>query len=133
MSALITEAGGRIVQESVLEEIAYHGLLVELPAGEVENLIAQRNVALVMDDDVMFLRPQSVLQGPFEMEAITYEQPEEHAEPPLTALPIAALFDGVPVQVHSLLSDRLIIDDPDDLESRVVVAFFADMAQQWHL
>ena len=57
------------------------------------------------------------------MEAITYEQPEEHAEPPLTALPIAALFDGVPVQAHSLLSDRLIIDDPNDLESRVVVAF----------
>jgi hypothetical protein len=123
VSALITEAGGRIVQERVFDEVAYHGLLVELPAGEVGDLIEQRDVALVIDDDVMFLRPQSVLQGPFEMEAITYEEPEEHVEPPRTALPIAALFDGVPVQAHSLLSDRLIIDDPDDLESRVIVAY----------
>lgn len=123
VSALIAQTGGHILQDVVIEEISYQGLLIELPAAEVENLIAQRNVDLVMDDDVMFLRPQSVLQGPFEMEAITFEEPDERAAPSLTATPIAALFDGVPVQAHRLLSDRLIIDDPDDLESRAVVAY----------
>jgi len=70
----------------------------------------------------MFLRPQSTLQGPLEIEAVTLQEPEEPDTPSAATLPVAALFDGVPVQAHRLLSDRLIIDDPDDLESQVVVA-----------
>jgi hypothetical protein len=34
--------------------------------------------------------------------------------------PIAALLDGMPVQAHSLLANHIIIDDPDNLESRAL-------------
>jgi Subtilase family len=122
VGALVTRVGGQILQEVVIQEIAYQGLLIDLPAGEIENLIAHESVALAMDDDVMFLRPQSVLQGPFEMEAVTFEEAEERIAGTHAAIPVAALFDGMPVQAHRLLSNRLIIDDPEDLESRAVVA-----------
>jgi hypothetical protein len=118
---LVERAQGRIIQEITLLEIAYHGFLIELPAGEIEHLIAQRDVAIVLDDDVMFLRPQSVLQGPMEVEATTFDSQMETAQGQI-ALPIAGLLDGVPVQAHSLLENRLLVDDPDDLESRVIVA-----------
>ncbi|QEE27315.1 S8 family peptidase [Terriglobus albidus] len=122
VTALITQAEGRILQEIIVEEIAYHGMLVELPVGEIENLIAHRNVALAIDDDVMFLRPQSVLQGPFEMEASTFEEEGERIVDTRIGNPVAALFDGVPMQAHRLLANRLVIDDPYDLEGRAVVA-----------
>ena len=35
--------------------------------------------------------------------------------------PIAALFDGIPVLGHRLLSGRVVLDDPDDLDARSVV------------
>jgi hypothetical protein len=120
--SLIVDAGGQVFQEVVVNEIAYHGLLAELPANEVEGLISRRDVALVMDDDVMFLRPQSVLQGPAELEAYTFNTQAGQFALPAVQLPIAALLDGVPVQAHQLLSDRLLIDDPDDLQSRTLVA-----------
>jgi hypothetical protein len=120
--ALIVAAGGQVYQEVTVQEIAYHGLLAELPANEMEGLVSRQDVALVMDDDVMFLRPQSVLKGPLELEAYTFEEQEDRFELPGLQLPIVALLDGVPVQSHLLLSDRLIIDDPDDLQSRTLVA-----------
>ena len=39
---------------------------------------------------------------------------------PTNAEPIAAIFDAIPVQAHPLLTGRLSIDDPDDLEARAV-------------
>src|SRR5207244_10367103 len=36
--------------------------------------------------------------------------------------PVAALFDGVPLQGHTLLANRLRLDDPDDLQARATVS-----------
>ena len=41
---------------------------------------------------------------------------------PGQASPIAALLDGVPVQGHALLQDRIVLDDPDGLDAQSVVA-----------
>lgn len=118
---LIVAAGGQVYQEAIVQEIAYHGLLAELPANVMEGLVARQDVALVMDDDIMFLRPQSVLNGPSDLEAYTLEEHENQFNLSGPQLPIADLLDGVPVQAHQFLSDRLIIDDPDDLQSRTLV------------
>ena len=99
----------------------YEGALIDLPAGEIARLAEREEVDLVVCDDIMFLRPQSLADVPApgdETEpeaAITDEQP---AELP----PVAALFDGVPVQNHVLLDGRLEMDDPDGLEAMSVVA-----------
>jgi hypothetical protein len=122
LRTLIEAAGGGVIQESVVPEIAYHGLLVEMPAVEIQNLIARREVALVLDDDVMFLRPQSLLRGPLEIEAFSDDSLDGRENEAVGELPIAALFDGMPLQAHTLLRNRLLIDDPDDVGAEVVAA-----------
>ena len=71
----------------------------------------------------MFLRPQSVLRDPLDTEVLRDLTTGRPPEPgPVRGAPIVALLDGMPVQAHTLLADRLIIDDPDDLESRALVS-----------
>lgn len=123
LAGLVAEAGGQMVHEAIIPEIAYHGALIDIPAGEVENLIAQRIVRLALADDIMFLRPQSTLLGPAEIEP----SPDETLADVQAAhfdsdVPIAALLDGMPVQVHALLANRLVLDDPDDLQAQATVS-----------
>jgi hypothetical protein len=121
LSGLVGGAGGQMVHEAVISDIAYHGALIDIPAAEVRNLIEHRSVTLAVADDIMFLRPQSVLLGPLEVEA----GPDAAAEaggPPAAGAPIVALLDGVPVQAHSLLANRLVMDDPDNLQVRALVS-----------
>ncbi len=122
LAAMVTAAGGDVVHEAVIPDIAYHGALVDIPAAQVANLMDQRTVALALGDDIMFLRPQSLLRGPLE------EEPQ--ADPAAAGLvaalpagsPVVALLDGMPVQAHSLLANRLVLDDPDNLQARALVA-----------
>jgi len=120
LRTMVTGAGGAVVHESVIEEIAYHGVLVDIPAAEAQRLIEHEAVSLALADDVMFLRPQSMLRSPMEIDA-GEDRSAAGARPANGNAPIAALFDGMPVQAHSLLDGRLILDDPDDLQSRATV------------
>lgn len=122
IQAMLAESGGGIVHEAIIPEVAYHGMLVDIPAGEVQTLIANRAVRLALADDVMFLRPQSVLGGPSDIEATGDAAPGGGGFLPANGLPIAALLDGVPVQAHALLANRLVLDDPDDLQARAMVS-----------
>lgn len=118
----LEEAGGRVVHEATIENIAYHGLLVDIPTEYVQRLIELQAVRLALADEVMFLRPQSVLRDPLEIEASTDCALDGAVPPPLRGAPVAALLDGMPVQAHTLLANRLIIDDPDDIQARALVS-----------
>jgi hypothetical protein len=63
-----------------------------------------------------------VLIGPTETES--FDDPALHvpASPAESDAPIAALFDGMPIELHSFLKDRLSIDDPDDVRRTALVA-----------
>jgi hypothetical protein len=120
--ALVNATGGAVVHEVIIPEIAYHGALIDIPAGEIPYLIKRHGVQLVLADDVMFLRPQSLFIGPSEAETIEDASIAERSGSPSVGHPIAALLDGVPIQAHTLLVNRLILDDPDDLQSRALVS-----------
>lgn len=120
LTRLVTAAGGEVVHEAVIQEIAYHGLLIDIPFGEIQRLIGHEGVTLALADDVMFLRPQSTLRSPIEIEA-SADGGAPAGRPAPANPPIAALFDGMPVQAHSLLDGRIILDDPDDLGGRATV------------
>lgn len=124
LRAMVTNVGGAVIHEAAISDIAYHGMLIDIPAGEVQNLIAHPTVGLALADDVMFLRPQSLLLGPLQVEPETGLEAVLAAQfaPPPAGEPIAALLDGVPVQAHALLANRLRLDDPDNLQARAVVA-----------
>lgn len=116
----MVETGGSVIHEAVISEIDYHGILIDVPAGEIQKLMTRQAVKLAIADDVMFLRPQSLLISPTEAES--FDDPS-HQVPaiPIENAPIAALLDGVPMELHSLLKDRLSIDDPDDLQRNATV------------
>ncbi|MHB8257131.1 MAG: S8 family peptidase [Acidiferrobacterales bacterium] len=122
LSALVVGVGGRIVHEAVIPDIAYHGALIDIPASEVQRLIDHTTVSLALADDVMFLRPQSMLLVPIEVEPGVDATVGDVNGLPAAGDPVAALLDGMPVQHHALLVNRLRLDDPDNLESRATVS-----------
>ena len=124
LHTLAAEAGGKVLHESTIEDIAYHGMLVEVPAAYVQDLLATKDVRLALADEVMFLRPQSLLEkrpGEQVVQSVSDSIAPGPGGPPPGA-PVAALLDGVPIQAHQLLAGKLMFDDPDDLQSRALVA-----------
>lgn len=106
--------GGRVIQECVLSEIAYHAMLVELPRVAIESLVNQyEDIKLSQVDDIMFFRPtcQSVFVSKTDSEPCPMQAPPLGVE---GVDPVVAVFDGMPIQNHPLLRGRIIVDDPDD-------------------
>jgi hypothetical protein len=117
---LIVEANGHVINESVIEEIAYHALLVETPITIFNDLHKRSDLMLIKADSIMYFRPvgQSIVLVPDEVEdIIELERSEDEEILATDKEPVVALFDGLPLQNHKLLQGRLIIDDPDDYES----------------
>lgn len=114
---LVQQAGGRILNQSVIEGIAYHGLLAELPAHAIRTIVANPTTELVKCENVMFFRPvgQIVVGDKTPEGDVEIAQIEE--EPMPTGDPVVALFDGIPLTNHRLLAGRLIVDDPDGWEA----------------
>lgn len=115
VSSLIEQAGGRILGQSVIEGIAYHGLLAELPAQAIRTIIEDPSTELVKCDQIMFFRPsgQMVAGTPLSVDNVELLQTEERPLP--QGEPILALLDGLPLANHTLLAGRLVVDDPDNL------------------
>ena len=116
--SLVGTLGGEVVQQCVIPEISYHGILGKIPLNKVTEIIGQRDIRLLQFQDIMYLRPvgQCAIHLPEQLdeaeevgEEITRKLPEGD--------PIIALFDGLPLVGHRLLDGRLILDDRDDYES----------------
>ena len=121
IAEVVAQAGGKVIHHSVVEEIGYDAMLIDLPVAEIARMAKREEIHLVICDDIMFLRPQSSTGLP--------EPGDETGPEPVVAdvkrptLPaIAALLDGVPVQNHALLDGHLEMDDPDGLEAMSVVS-----------
>jgi hypothetical protein len=111
---VVEAAGGRVLAQSVIPEIAYHGLLAEVPSTVAETMLESLDVALVKCDEVMFVRPVGqVLAVPSPDASAPSGPPRGPAEAAEPGPPIVALFDGLPVEGHTLLAGRLDVDDPE--------------------
>lgn len=117
VTALVQQAGGNILGQTVIEEIAYHGLLAELPAKAIQTIVTDQATELVKCEDIMFFRPVGQM-------VTEYRPTKENKEVALiedsllpSGDPVVALLDGVPLSNHCLLSGRLMFDDPDNWEA----------------
>lgn len=111
---LVNEAGGNILSQSLIEGIAYHSLLAELPANAIQSILDNPSTELVKCENIMFFRPVGqMMAGDTSLEG-DVEITVTEAMPLPTGEPIIALFDGLPLANHSLLAGRLTIDDPDN-------------------
>lgn len=117
----VRELAGTVVHHATIPEIRYDAALIDLPADRIRELIANRNVTLARHNEIMFIRPQSMATFP-----VDAEQDDDPAPPPKVERapvpPLAALLDGLPVQNHHRLQNRLIVDDPEGLEASYQVA-----------
>ena len=115
----VAETKGRILQNALIPEIAYHGFLVELPTAKVAEILTGNFPSLVLSDRVMFFRPraQCISVGSADSTPVRSVVALGEANLP----PVVALFDGLPLANHGLLQNRLLIDDPDNWESAYAV------------
>jgi hypothetical protein len=110
--------GGHRLSQSVRPEFAYHAMLVDVPAVHVRALMAANpSVTLVMNDEIMFFRPQAVVGAPVDTETIATNAAEGPAAGALRP-PVAALLDGLPMTRHARLEEFLEVDDPDEFAAR---------------
>ena len=115
-------SGGEIIHHASIQEIAYEAALVDMPASELISLLHRKEVELAICDDVMLIRPQSTISLPTKVsENVTSIRSVEPLFPE-EGSPIVGLLDSVPVQGHRLLDDRLVLDDPENLNDLSVVS-----------
>ncbi len=119
----VRESGGVIVHQSSIPAIAYEAALIDLPVSEVESLAQREPIKLLVCDELMMIRPQSDVTFPISIG--TADDIDRQPSEPLmieNAPPIVGILDGVPVQAHRLLDNRIDLDDPDDLQDISVVS-----------
>jgi hypothetical protein len=111
----LERAGGQIIDRTDIEAVRYHAALVEVRPEFVRSIIGHPNVGLAAFDEIMVLRPQSLVTEFVDIES---EETFEGTDAPLVdaAAPVAALLDGLPMASHDKLRNRLVIDDPDGFE-----------------
>ena len=113
VSGLIQNLGGSVISQCVISSIAYHSILGEIPAEKALQILEQPEVDLIRCENIMFFRPTGqIATGKVIAEGDVSDY--EFSEGDLPAgYPVVALLDGLPLENHHLLSDRLVIDDPD--------------------
>ncbi len=112
----VEASGGRTISSAVLPQIAYHGVIGELPAASAQRLIGGEQIQVLQCEDVMFVRPagQAIVPPPTDAPGIDLVEDTGHPPPIAPQPPRLALLDGLPLENHLSLRGRLTVDDPDD-------------------
>ena len=116
LERLVSEIGGRIHSTALIQDIAYHGFLVEMPVSGVRSLLSETPPALVLSDRVMLFRPRGQALPAPDGDELRLPGVDGSIRTP-SGQPVVAVLDGLPIQNHPLLAGRLSIDDPDGWES----------------
>jgi len=122
VSALVNSLGGRVVTSAQFSDIAYHGVLAEIPNLCVQQVLAEglSAIKLLTNDRIMLVSPSKSMS--FSASEPVDELSKGLDQTPATGHPRIALLDGVPMENHVALANRLIIDDPDDHTSKYELA-----------
>lgn len=117
----IAGRGGALISRCRIDDIAYHGVLVELPVSAVREIAARSLAGVAGIDAVMLIRPQSLASG-IEVADLEPQSRDTSSLVGQLGTPILALLDGVPVARHPLLADFLSVEDRFDLERDALVS-----------
>src|SRR5207249_4480758 len=99
VSQAVGAAHGEVLSQTVIDEIAYHGLLIDLPRASVAEIVAHEDAALLHSSEIMLFRP--VGQSVF-ISAVDAPSPAPVLAPhPFpTGSARVAIMDGLPVENH---------------------------------
>jgi Subtilase family len=116
LRADLETVGGELVAEFVHEEIGYHGVLGRAPGRLLLDAVDHHEMRWMRTGYVRFFRATGQIAAVVPEEEATAVGAEDRGPRPEGA-PRIALLDGVPLAAHTLLADRLVIDDPDGFEA----------------
>jgi hypothetical protein len=114
ITQLIQEAGGGLLGQTVIPEIAYHAIVGEIPRARGVEIVNDPRTQLVLCDQVMFYRALGQTAIGVPQDGPAGAGPIRQAGPAPQGDAVVALFDGLPLENHELLRNRLTIDDPDN-------------------
>ncbi len=114
LEQLIESENGSVITKCIINEIRFHAIKAELPPENIERVLAYEHTNLFKCDDVMFFRPTGQCAADVYHEGV---EEEAFQEGEVFGDPVLAILDGDPFVHHSLLENRLIVDDPDDFGS----------------
>lgn len=114
LRALLAATDSKVIDAVEIPAIRYHAFLADLAIGLVQSFLSGEEVALTAAGQVMYYRPQLRAMAPFAgAETAPFAQTRPLPEHP----PVVAVMDGVPLQNHALLGERIVLDDPNDLQA----------------
>lgn len=116
--SIVIDSHGTVMASCCVEEIKYHALKVEMPCNIISQILESEDAEFIKAEEIMYVRPC----GQFLNNVIVRDETDVFA--PLTTTtverdntcpePIVGVLDGLPIVEHSLLKDRVILDDPDE-------------------
>ena len=112
---LLQHQGGQAIAKSrtVIPEVAYHAFIAEAPVQAFDDLSESTDILFLKSQQILFFRPVGqMILGPPEL---TEGQPIVEADeiPEVLESPVVAVLDGLPLENHMLLQNRIVVDDPD--------------------
>ena len=102
---------------TIIPEISYHAFIASAPIQVFDNLTENTNISFLKSQQILFFRPvgQIVFKIPEDNQEINKLSVIKESEQEfINGEPIIALFDGLPLTNHSLLRNRIQVDDPDE-------------------
>lgn len=113
---LTEQAGGRIINIYQNADIQYHAIIIECSAATVKQML-EGSAPLIKANEIQWVRPTGqVIDKIVSDENTETETTLDSDTNSINAAPLVALLDGMPLENHTMLRDRLIIDDPDGWE-----------------
>lgn len=116
----VRSSGGVALKEIIIPEIRHHSIICRFSMSSVSAFLNnQTSLVGVLNDLVMFYRPtaQSIIKIDSIDDSDELEQTTSTSTIPSPLMPVAAILDGMPIANHSLLVNRLVLDDPDNLQA----------------
>ena len=114
LEQLIISENGTVISKCIIDDIRFHAIKAELPPENIEQVINSEYTNLFQCDDIMFFRPAGQFAADVCLEGV---EDDVFRGGEVSGDPVVAIFDGAPFVYHSLLENRLIVDDPDDFGS----------------
>jgi len=115
ISRLLRDNGGQVINSSrvIVHEIPYHAFIANAPFASFQDLSNNTAVSFLKCQQVLYFRPvgQTILKAD---DVVDSEEVIKLPEAKILGEPVIALLDGIPLQNHSLLNGKIVIDDPEN-------------------
>jgi Subtilase family len=122
LRALVESEQGIAIRQAHVDAIRYHGAILEMPSDAVNRMLQAIDRGQFTDllkcEGVMFFRPLAQARFPLPADQDRYAIRQRAASPMPVRPPRVAILDGAPLQRHTLLDGRIVLDDPEQFGAR---------------